>query len=156
MKIADVMTRDVRVIQPDRTVRDAARLMDEMNVGVLPVCDGRRLVGMITDRDIAIRGVAGGGNAAGMKIREAMTNEVRYCFDDEDTATVAEKMAGWQVRRLPVLNRDKRLVGIVSLGDLAIGDQGEAPHRALKGVSEGAHAGEKPGLSARDLAKGGF
>ena len=156
MKIQDVMTQDVEIAGPDDTLTTVAKMMADLDVGVLPVGENDRLVGMITDRDIAIRGVAKGDSVGGMKVRDVMTKDVKYCFDDEDTHTVAEKMAGWQVRRLPVLNTDKRLVGIVSLGDLAIGDRSEAPHKALKGVSEGAHAGSKPGIDADDLMKGGF
>jgi CBS domain-containing protein len=156
MKISEVMTSDVEIASPDDTLQTGAKMMAELDIGVLPVGENDRLVGMVTDRDIAIRGVAGGQDVASMKLRDVMTKDVHYCFEDEDTGAVAGKMADWQVRRLPVLNRDKRLVGIVSLGDLAIGDQGEAPHQALKGVSEGAHAGDKPGLGAADLKKGGF
>jgi CBS domain-containing protein len=156
MKINEVMTSDVEIASPEDTLQTAAKLMGELDVGVLPIGENDRLVGMVTDRDIAIRGVGGGSDIASMKLRDVMTKDVRYCFEDEDTGAVAAKMSEWQVRRLPVLNRDKRLVGIVSLGDLAIGDQSEAPHKALKGVSEGAHAGEKPGLGAGDLKKGGF
>lgn len=156
MKINEVMTVDVEIANPDDTLRTAATMMADLDIGVLPVGENDRLVGMVTDRDIAIRGVAGGGDIETMKLREVMTKDVRYCFEDEDTGEVARKMAEWQVRRLPVLSREKRLVGIVSLGDLAIGDQGEAPHEALKGVSESAHAGDKPGLGPEDLEKGGF
>jgi CBS domain-containing protein len=156
MKIAEVMTADVEIAAPDDSLHTAAKMMADLDIGVLPIGENDRLVGMVTDRDIAIRGVAAGRNVDQTKLREVMTKDVKYCFDDEDTGAVAQKMAEWQVRRLPVLNRDKRLIGIVSLGDLAIGDAGEASHRALKGVSEGAHAGAKPGTGADDLMKGGF
>jgi CBS domain-containing protein len=156
MKISEVMTSDVEIASPEDTLRTAAKMMADLDVGILPIGENDRLVGMVTDRDIAIRGVADGRDVQATKLRELMTKEVRYCFDDEDTGAVATKMAEWQVRRLPVLNREKRLVGIVSLGDLAIGDESEAPHKALKGVSESAHAGDKPGLGAGDLKKGGF
>ena len=156
MKVKEVMTADVEIASPDDNLHTAAKMMADLDVGVLPIGENDRLVGMITDRDIAIRGVAEKRNVADCKLREVMTKDVRYCFDDEETNAVAGKMAEWQVRRLPVLNRDKRLVGIVSLGDLAIGDESEAPHKALIGVSEGAHAGEKPGMGAGDLKKGGF
>ena len=135
MKIAEVMTRDVRVIDPDRSVRDAARTMDEMNVGVLPVCDGRRLVGMITDRDIAVRGIAQ-GKGPDTPVREVMTDDVKYCFEDDDTDDVARNMADIQVRRLPVLTRDKRLVGIISLGDLAVTDEARRAGEAVAGISQ--------------------
>lgn len=155
MKINEVMTSEVEIASPEDTLSTAAKMMADLDVGILPVGEKDRIVGMVTDRDIAIRGLAQGRDAR-TTVREVMTREIRYCFDDEDTGAVAAKMAEWQVRRLPVLTRGKRVVGIVSLGDLAIGDAGEAPHRALKGVSEGAHAGDKPGLGADDLKKGGF
>jgi len=158
MKIKEVMTADVEVASPDDTLHTAAKMMADLDVGILPVAENDRLVGMVTDRDITVRGVGEGRKPDEAKLRDLMTQDVRYCFEDEDTSAVAEKMAGWQVRRLPVLNREKRLVGIVSLGDLAIGDRSEAPHQALKGVSEGATAGNKPGagVGPDDLKKGGF
>ena len=134
MRIADVMTRDVRVIQPDRTVRDAARLMDELNVGALPVCDGRRLVGMITDRDITVRSTAAGIAPDRHAVREIMTDEVDWCFDDDDVDEIVEIMSRRQIRRIPVVDRGKRLVGIVALGDLAEESE-EHAKRALRRIS---------------------
>ncbi len=141
MKVSEAMTRDVRVASPNQTIQDAARLMAEVDTGVLPVGENDRLVGMITDRDIAVRGVAE-GKGPQTSIREVMTEHVHYCFEDEDTAQVAQKMADSQVRRLPVLNRDKRLVGILSLGDLAVMQGGRPAGEALAGISEpgGAHS----------------
>src|SRR6266702_1569650 len=135
MKIGNIMHRDVQIIAPDQTLRDAALAMKRLDAGVLPVGERDKLVGMITDRDIAIRGAAE-GKGPDAKVRDVMSHEVRYCFEDEDVAHVAENMAELQVRRLPVMNRDKRLVGIVSLGDLAI--QGSLPKtaRALHGISQ--------------------
>src|SRR5688500_11405966 len=124
MKISECMTRDVRVISPDDTIERAAQLMGQIDAGVLPVGDNDRLVGMITDRDIAIRGVAEGGGP-GARVRDVMSQEVKYCFDDAETAEVLENMAQIQVRRMPVVDHDKRLVGIVSIGDLAKQEQGE-------------------------------
>jgi len=118
MKINQCMTRDVRTIAPGDTIERAAQLMAQIDAGVLPVSDGERLVGMITDRDIAIRGV-GEGCSPDAKVRDIMSQEVMYVYDDEDTEEVLENMADIQVRRMPVVNHDKRLVGIVSLGDLA-------------------------------------
>jgi len=135
MKVKEVMTRDVRLIEPAHTIRDAARLMAEMDAGIMPVREGDRLVGMITDRDIAIRAVAQ-GKGPETSIREVMTDEVRYCFEDEDTDKVERNMADIQVRRLPVLNRDKRLVGIVSLGDLAVTDKAGNVGAAVAGISQ--------------------
>lgn len=118
MKIRDVMTRDAKITRPDDTLRRAAKFMKDCNCGILPVGEGDHLVGMITDRDIAVRGIAE-GKGPKAKVRDVMTKEVKYCFEDEETEHVAQNMAQIQVRRLPVMNRDKRLVGVVSLGDLA-------------------------------------
>jgi CBS domain-containing protein len=136
MKVKDAMTRNVRIADPDQTIQDVARIMSELDSGVLPVGENDRLVGMITDRDIAVRAVAE-GRGPETAVREVMTPDVRYCFEDEDTEHVARNMADQQVRRLPVVNRDKRLVGIVSLGDLALvrDAKGEA-QTALAGISQ--------------------
>lgn len=119
MKISEAMTRDVRLANPDQTIRDAAMMMAEIDSGILPVAEHDHLVGIITDRDIAIRAVAE-GMGPDTKIRDVMSREVMYCFEDEDVDDVAHNMGEIQVRRLPVVNRDKRLVGIISLGDLAV------------------------------------
>ena len=103
MKVSNVMTKNIRLVSPDQTLRDAARLMSEEDVGALPVADSDRLVGMVTDRDIAIRGV-GEGMAADAKVRQVMTEQVKYCFEDEDLAHVSQNMASLQMRRLPVMN----------------------------------------------------
>ena len=133
MKIQDVMNRDPKLISPDATLRHAAQLMKECDCGILPVADGDRLVGMVTDRDIAVRCIAE-GKGPDTKVREAMTHEVKYCFDDEEAQHVAQNMAEIQVRRLPVMNRDKRLVGIVSLSDLARKEPQTAT--ALHGIAQ--------------------
>jgi CBS domain-containing protein len=135
MRVAEVMTRDVRLIEPTQTIREAAQLMAEMDAGIMPVREGDRLVGMITDRDIAVRAVAQ-GRGPDTCVREVMTDEVKYCFEDEDTAAVERNMAEIQVRRLPVLNRDKRLVGIISLGDLAMSDKAAKVGAAVAGISQ--------------------
>src|SRR6185295_17408581 len=118
MKVGKVMCTDVQLISPDETLRQAATLMRQIDAGVLPVGEGDRLIGMVTDRDIAIRGIAE-GKGPDAKVRQVMTEEVRYCYEDEDVGHVSENMAELQVRRLPVMNRNKRLVGILSLADLA-------------------------------------
>ncbi|MDO9711077.1 CBS domain-containing protein [Paracraurococcus lichenis] len=135
-RVADVMSREVRVASPEDTVQQAARLMREEDTGVLPVGENDRLVGMVTDRDLALRVAAEGRDAASTKVREVMTPEVRYVFEDEDLHQAADSMAEQQVRRLPVVNRDRRLVGILSLGDMA--REGRTPRlagRALGGVA---------------------
>ncbi len=135
MKVGKVMCTDVQLIHPDETLRHAATLMKEIDAGALPVGEDDKLVGMVTDRDIAIRGIAE-GKGPDAKVRQVMTQEVRYCFEDEDVAHVTENMAELQVRRLPVMSRDKRLVGIVALADLAT--EGSLPKtaRALHGISQ--------------------
>jgi CBS domain-containing protein len=122
MKVSKCMTRDVQLASPTQTIREAARMMAELDAGVLPVEQDDRLVGMITDRDIAIRAVAE-GKSPDTLVREVMSKEVLYCFDDQEIEEVARNMGDVKVRRLPVVNRDKRLVGIVSLGDLALKEE---------------------------------
>lgn len=120
MKVSECMTREVRIVDPAETLQQAARTMADIDAGFLPVSENDRLVGIITDRDIAIRAV-GTGRAPDAKIREVMSQEVRYCFDDEDIDDVLWNMGEQQIRRLPVVDRNKRLVGIVSISDLAAG-----------------------------------
>lgn len=119
MKIKDCMSSDVHLASPDDTIRTAAEAMAEIDAGVIPVSENDRLVGMITDRDIAIRAVAQ-GRGPDAKVADVMSRDVKYCYEDEDTDHVLANMGDIQVRRLPVLSREKRLVGIVSLGDLAM------------------------------------
>ena len=117
-RISEVMTRDVHIADPNQTIREAARAMAEANIGGLPVGENDRLIGMITDRDIVMRAVAT-GKADNTKVRDVMTGRIRYCFDDDDINRVAENMASLGVHRLPVVNHDKRLVGIISRSNLA-------------------------------------
>jgi CBS domain-containing protein len=119
MQLKEVMTRDVEVIHPNASLAEAADKMGALDVGPLPVCDGYRLVGMITDRDIAVRATAAGRDPKTTRVRDAMTEDVVYGFEDQDVREAARIMEEKQIRRLVVLDRDKRLVGIVSLGDLA-------------------------------------
>lgn len=132
MRVSECMTRNVRIANPNETIRDAARIMAEIDAGALPVGEKDHLVGMITDRDIAVRGVAL-GKGPDAKVREVMTADVKYCFEDQDVDEVVRNMGDIQVRRLPVVSRDKRLVGIVALGDVAIHTR-EAG-KALGGIS---------------------
>ena len=118
--VADVMTRDVRTMAPGDSVVDAARCMDELNVGVIPVCDGDKLVGMVTDRDIVVRGVAAQhGDLKSMKLADVMSAHVRCAHADDDVDRVLGEMAEAQIRRVPVVDGNQRLIGIVSLGDIA-------------------------------------
>jgi CBS domain-containing protein len=136
------MTPNVRIASPDQTIRDAAQAMAEIDAGVLPVGENDRLVGMITDRDIAVRAVAA-GKSPDTLVQEAMTRDLCYCFDDQDLDDVADDMHANKVRRLPVVNREKRLVGILSLGDMAKADgHAGATSDALQGICQpgGAHS----------------
>ena len=134
MKINEIMTCDVETISPDKTICDAAKIMEEIDCGALLVNEGDRLIGVITDRDIAIRAVAEGLGVE-TPIRYIMSKNVLYCYEDEDVQQVAENMADEQVRRLPVLNRNKRLVGVVSLGNIASAQNTKASATVLHGVA---------------------
>jgi CBS domain-containing protein len=136
MQLNDIMTEYVEVISPEISIQEAAKQMRSLDVGVLPVCNGDRLVGMLTDRDLAIRAVADGRDPKTTTVEEAMTPEVAYCFEDQDTEEAERVMEKHQIRRLPVLARDKRLVGIVSLRDLAIKDDENHAAATLERVSE--------------------
>ncbi len=137
MRVHEVMTRGVECVAPNTTLTEAACKMRDLDVGTMPVCDNDRLAGMITDRDIAIRAVANGRDGKTTRVADAMTPEVLWCFEDQDVAEASDIMKDKQVRRLVVLNRDKRLVGIVSLGDLAVETHDdEMAGATLEAVSE--------------------
>jgi CBS domain-containing protein len=118
MKVAEAMTRDVHIIQADATLKEAASIMAKEDVGMLPVHENDKLVGMITDRDIALRCVAQ-GQKADSRVRDAMTKDVKYCYEDDDLEDAMQNMSDIQVRRLPVMDREKKLTGIVALADAA-------------------------------------
>jgi CBS domain-containing protein len=154
MKVNEIMSKDVQLASPDATIQKAAEMMAECDAGIIPVGDGDRLVGMITDRDIAIRAVAKALDPQKTRVRDVMSAEVKYCFDDEDVNHVVQNMAELQVRRLPVVNRDKRLVGIVTVGDIATSDKPVKVGAAMRGIAQpggqhnqsaAAHAAAKPG-----------
>ena len=132
MKVGDVMTPDIEVLNPDDSLGTAARLMADLDFEALPVSENNRLTGMITGRDIAIRVVVESRGAAEITVREAMSSEVLYCFENEPISDVAQKMNDWWVRRLPVVNKDKRLIGIVALADVTL-LQAAAPTTRLVG-----------------------
>lgn len=134
MRISECMTRKVEIAAPDQSLVEAARLMADLDVGALPVAENDRLIGMVTDRDIVVRGLAQ-GHGLDTPIRDVMSGEVLYCFEDQTLEEVSQNMGDIQVRRLPVLNRDKRLVGIVSLGDIASGEEPAQSGEALSRVS---------------------
>jgi CBS domain-containing protein len=135
MKVSEAMTRRVRVAGPEETIQHAAQIMATLDVGVLPVGDNDRLVGMITDRDIAIRGIAK-GKGPSARVQDVMTKDVKYCFDDQDVEEVTRNMADIQVRRLPVINHEKRLVGILALSDIATSPAATEAAEALSGISQ--------------------
>lgn len=153
MKIREIMSTEVRLASPDETIQKAAQMMADADAGILPIGESDRLVGMITDRDIAVRAVAKGLDPQTTRVRDIMSAQVRYCYDDEDVNHVVQNMAELQVRRLPVVNRDKRLVGIVSIGDIATSDKPVKVGAAMRGIAQpggqhsqtAAHAGDKPG-----------
>ena len=135
MKVSEVMTSNVQTVQPDQTAQQAATFMLSADAGSIPVTEGERLVGMITDRDIAVRGIAK-GHGPDTPVRELMSNDIICAREDDDVDDVATKMSEAQVRRLPVIDQDNRLCGIVSLGDLARVTSDESAHQALEGVSQ--------------------
>jgi len=135
MRVEEVMSHDVYIAHPDHTIQQAARAMCDIDVGALPVGENDRLVGMITDRDIAIRGIAK-GKGPGARVQDVMTKDVKYCFDDQDVEEVTRNMADIQVRRLPVVDHDKRLVGILSLADIATSPEATEAAEALSGISQ--------------------
>lgn len=137
MQLKDIMTRNPTCVSPEDTLQDAARKMRDLNVGPMPVCDNDRLAGMLTDRDIVLTAVAEGKDPRETRVRDAMTPGVTYGFEDQDVDEAARMMREKQIRRLLVLNNDKRLVGIVSLGDLATGNRDRTQSGAvLQDVSE--------------------
>jgi CBS domain-containing protein len=135
MKISEVMTTNVETVSADQTAREAASFMLRANAGSIPVCEGDRVIGMITDRDIAIRGIAE-GRGPDTPISELMSADIVCAREDDDTTDVAERMSSEQVRRLPVVDENDRLVGIVSLGDLSREGPEQAAAMALEGVTQ--------------------
>jgi CBS domain-containing protein len=136
MQVSEVMTPNVERVPPETTLREVGMKMRERDIGAIPVYEGDRLVGMITDRDIAIRAVAEGTNLGEMTVRETMSPGIAYCFEDQDIREAGKQMREKKVRRLIVLNRGKRLVGIVSLGDLAAQGDEKVAGRALEAVAQ--------------------
>lgn len=133
MLVKDTMSRAVKTVSPETTIKEAARIMADADLGALPVAAGDHLAGMVTDRDIVVRGVAI-GKGLETTVGEVMTHDVLYCHEDEDIGHIAANLAENQVRRLPVVDADKRLVGIVSLADIADARADEAGE-ALEGIT---------------------
>lgn len=140
MKVCDVMTKDVQIANPQQTIWEVAKIMADLDIGALPVGENDRLVGMVTDRDIALRAI-GCGQGPETKVGDIMSRDVRYCYEDDDLDRIMDDMSDLQIRRLPVISRGKRLVGIISLGDLALHED-EAKAKAgqtLSHISEHGH-----------------
>jgi CBS domain-containing protein len=136
MKVSEFMTQEVETVTPDQPIQEAAQFMLRADAGAMPVSEGDKLIGMVTDRDIAVRAVAE-GRGPDTPVRDVMTEDLIYCFDDDEAEEVAIKMSDAQVRRMPVLSREgENLVGIVSLGDISRSDQGEAASVALGGITD--------------------
>jgi CBS domain-containing protein len=134
MQVREAMTRDVQIASPTQSIQQVARLMCDLDAGFLPVGENDRLIGTITDRDIAVRGIAK-GKGPKTAVRDVMTNDVKYCFDDEEIEHVARNMGEQQIRRLPVVDRDKRLVGVLALADITAAQGGGTAGDALEGIS---------------------
>ena len=159
--VSEVMSTDPQVVQPRESLRRAAELMQSLDVGSLPVCDGERLVGMLTDRDITVRGVAAGLSPDQACVSDIMSSDPAFCTSDQDTQEVMRVMGDKQVRRLPVIDTDKRLVGIVALADLALRQSGHidkavreisTPEQDSAGGSEGGTLSGGAGTSPPDAA----
>jgi CBS domain-containing protein len=135
MKVKDIMSKDVKYVATNTSLREAAEIMREKNIGVLPVGADDRLMGMLTDRDIVVRAIANDKNISTVTVKDVMTPSVLYCFEEDTIEDVAQNMAKNQVRRLPVLNAEKRLVGIVSLSDLCCKGSKQAASETLQSIS---------------------
>lgn len=153
-KVSEVMTRGVRSLTPGDTLQFAAQAMDELAVGAVPVCEGTRLVGMVTDRDITVRGTANGLPAAKAQLVQIMSGDVQWCYEDQSIEEAAQMMCDAQVRRLPVVDRENRLVGMLSLGDVAVRSDLAEAAQALQGISEPSRP-DRSGLSAAAGSAGG-
>jgi CBS domain-containing protein len=141
MNVSEVMTHGVYTTSPDDTVQTAAQTMADLDSGVLPIGEDDRLIGILTDRDLSMRVVAEARDPTTTFVRDVMSQEVRYCFEDDSVEEVAVKMSQWHIRRLPVLSRDHRVVGIISIGDLARETTAEIAGGALSGIAEPGAAG---------------
>ena len=139
MKIQDVMTNEVSYVAPDTPILEIARKMRDGDIGATPVVENERLAGMVTDRDIIVRVIAEGGDVRTKTARDAMSPGILYCYADDTVEAVLDNMGDQQIRRLPVVDRDKRLVGVVSLGDLAMSGRRKAAGEALQEISQPTH-----------------
>jgi CBS domain-containing protein len=153
--ISEVMTRNVMFVSPQENLQRAAQMMDDLNVGALPVCDGERLVGMITDRDITVRATSVGTAPGDARVEEAMSTDVRWCFEDQPLDEVMQQMADSQIRRVPVVSHDEahRLIGIVALGDLATRTADDEKKQKVEQVVEKVSSPSEPDRSAQSGAQ---
>lgn len=154
-QVSDVMTRGVRSLSPDDSLQLAAQAMDELNIGAVPVCDGEQLLGMVTDRDITIRGVAQGCSPEQTRLSEVMSTNVRWCYEDDSIDKVVDEMRDAQIRRLPVCDHERHLVGMLSLGDIAAKADSFEAGEALAGISEPAEPDRSGASQASGPAGGG-
>lgn len=152
--VAEAMTTGVRSLAPTETVIRAAQAMEALDVGIVPICDGETLLGVVTDRDIVVRGVAQGLSADRTPLRDVMTDEACWCYDDQSLDEALGLMREAQIRRLPVVDRDKRLVGMLSLGDVAVRGEPADAAAALNDISEPAMP-DRSGQSQASGAAGG-
>ena len=152
--VSEIMTRGVRAMAPHDSIVQAAQAMDELNVGVVPVCDGETLIGMVTDRDITVRGVAQGRASEDTRLSDIMSAEVHWCSEDQDIEEVLRDMSQHQVRRLPVVDREKHLVGMVTIGDIAAKTGHSEVGDSLGDISEPAQP-DRSGMSAASGSAGG-
>lgn len=136
MLVKDIMTPDVQRLHANAILKEAAQQMKALDIGMIPVYDGDRLVGMLSDRDITVRATAEGRDPATTSVTDVMTPDIIYCFDDDEVERASQLMQEHQIRRLIVLNRDKRLVGIVSLGDIATGSDQRIAGETVQTVSQ--------------------
>ena len=136
MKVREIMSKDCKVIDPNTTFQEAAKIMRDKDVGCLPIGEHDRLVGIITDRDLVVRGLVNGKDVQSAKVKDAMTPKCLYCFEEDTIEEASENMAKNQVRRLPVLNSTKRLVGVISLGDLCCKGSKQTAAEALESISK--------------------
>jgi len=137
MKIREIMTTNVECVAPEASLKELATKMKTLDVGFVPICDNDRLAGTVTDRDIVVRGIAGGVDVTTGKAKDVMTKDVHWCFDDQEVKDVAELMRDKEVRRMLILNKDKRLVGVVSIGDISKVEEKESG-KTLKDITEAA------------------
>lgn len=135
MKIADIMSRDVQMVGSRQTLAQAAQIMQRLDIGALPVAESDQLVGMVTDRDIVVRGLASGKNPVETPVGEVMSPQVLYCYDDQEVSEVASNMGQQQVKRIAVVSREKQLVGFVSLGDIAASGAAPEAQGAMSGIA---------------------